>query len=156
MVFMRQKGLREVFLQTFFGRGCPGRNPAWLSDPRFESVVTTNKFKFKNPLVNWAYIIISYGFPGCYETHPSVQLGLYWEKAVTGRGLELNRRLCAQWALCSPSFVSSTTVAGQCQGKYCMKNSLENPQYFCKGPNLPIPLEMPIQIPVCVLSPECQ
>lgn len=85
--------------------------------------------------MNCAYIITSYGFPGYYQTPPgqlpSVQLQLHWEKAATDRILELNQRLCAQWALwnqvlCSPSFVSSTTMAGQCQGKYCMKNFLEN------------------------------
>lgn len=115
----------------------PFRSQIWVCS-------LSNKFKKKKekkkiPPVNCAYIITSYGLPGYYQTPPgqlpSVQLQLHWEKAATDRILELNQRLCAQWALwnqvlCSPSFVSSTTMAGQCQGKYCMKNFLENHKYF--------------------------
>lgn len=84
-------------------------------------------------------MIISYGFPGHYETPPgqlpSVQLEVHWEKAITDRSLELKQGLCAQWALWdqvlfSPSFVSSTTMAGKCQGTHCMNNFLENLKDF--------------------------
>lgn len=50
MVFIIQKGLRKFFLHIFTAMGCPGKNPAWLSDPRIESLVLAINKKATIPL----------------------------------------------------------------------------------------------------------